>query len=114
MWDFEEISNHWSTYGSSNTADWFSISFDRPIAVNRLKAWFFADNKRYRLPHDVKVEYYNMNGWKEVALTNPDIELLSNTLNDFRFKSIRTDKLRIQFKNPGRGFYTAISEMEVY
>jgi hypothetical protein len=111
IWFFSEILNYWSTRGSSSSADWYTIDFDKDHDVSQVDLYFYSDSSHFFLPDTLTVEYKNAGSW-QVATSVPRNSLSVNTVSQIKFEKLRTTAVRLLFKH-SKGD-VAISEVEVY
>ena len=111
IWYFPEITNRWSTEGSTSTSDWHAIDFARTQELSDVKIYLFADDKIYAVPDGYKLEYRNGNEW--VRLKEEDgSKLIGNTVNTITFNPVSMTGLRITFKHDTK--QVALVELEAY
>ncbi|QHT70029.1 glycogen debranching protein [Rhodocytophaga rosea] len=113
IWYFPEITNRWTTVGSTSHTDWLAIDFGKPFEISSAKIYPFADGNTFAAPDDFTIEYQKGEQWIPVKLT-PDkpVKLIGNTGNTIGFKKITATAMRITFKHELK--QVAISEIEYY
>jgi glycogen debranching enzyme len=113
IWYFPEITNRWTTLGSTAKTDWFSIDFGQPREISSIKIYPVADDKTLAAPDNFAIETQKDGEWIPVAIkrqqpTNPT----GNTENSLFFDKIITARVRISFTHAQK--QVAISEIECY
>src|SRR5688572_14867979 len=98
IWYFPEISNRWSTEGSTSSTDWYAIDFGQTRELSRIETYLYTDDKNFGLPGNYTIQYKNGNEWS--PLTSGDsTKLVGNTKNTIVFNKISTTSVRITFKH---------------
>ncbi len=111
VWYFPEISNRWSTEGSTSTSDWYAIDFGKAHELSKVKIYLYSDDKLYAVPEEYKLEYKSGNEWiplKEEGVS----KLIGNTSSTITFNKVSTTALRITFKHDTKP--VALVELEAY
>jgi len=100
LWFFPEISNGWSPSAPAGTS-WYQIDLRTPQTIGSVELYFFADGEHYQPPPSFQVQYEINAGWKDIPMQAraPQIPL-ANGENRISFPPVRTQQLRIVFKNP--------------
>jgi len=100
LWFFPEISNGWSPSAPAGTS-WYQIDLRTPQTIGSVELYFFADGEHYQPPPSFQVQYEINAGWKDIPTQAraPQIPL-ANGENRISFPPVRTQQLRIVFKNP--------------
>jgi len=113
IWYFPEITNRWTTLGSTSSSDWFALDFAQQRAISSIKVYLFADGKEYGVPDSFTVEYQNGDQWLPVNVKEikPD-KPIGNTVNQMVFDKVITNRIRINFKHGKKS--VAVSEIECY
>jgi len=113
IWYFPEITNRWTTLGSTSKADWFAIDFGKPKEISSMKIYLFADETTFAPPDKFSIEYQNGNEWIPIKPTekNPN-KLIGNTGNTITFDKIIARHVRINFTHETK--QVALCEMECY
>ncbi|MES2848442.1 MAG: discoidin domain-containing protein [Bacteroidota bacterium] len=113
IWYFPEISNRWTTLGSTAGSDWYAVDFEKPNKISTVKIYPVADNNQFALPDAVSIEYKKGAQWLPVKLkTAHTPKLVGNTTNTIAFEKVNTPGIRIHFKHTKK--QVAISEVECY
>jgi hypothetical protein len=112
-WYFPEITNRWTTLGSTAKADWFSIDFGKPREISSIKIYLAADDKTFAAPDSFAIEIQKDDKWIPVAIkrqqpANPT----GNTENSLVFDKATTARVRVNFAHAQK--QVAISEIECY
>ena len=63
-WYFPEISNRWSTLGSTSDSDWYAVDFGAPKNISTIKVALFADGKTFGAPEQIQFEYNDGGKWR--------------------------------------------------
>ncbi|HCZ34541.1 MAG TPA: glycogen debranching protein [Cytophagales bacterium] len=108
-WYFTEITNHWTSEGSTSTTDWMALDFGKDVSLSRAKLSVVA-NARFELPDDFQFEYLQNEKWNPVTFKNKPL-LKANTITELHFEPITTSQLRIVFNHKKN---IAVGEVELY
>jgi hypothetical protein len=111
VWYFTEITNFWSTQGSTNTSDWYSLDFGSPREISTVKLYLLEDGKKYFIPKNIRIEIQQADKWTPVQITGQKIA--GNTVNSFSFDKIAAQQIRIHFDH-GNDQMVALCEIECY
>ena len=115
IWYFPEITNRWSTYGSTSGSDWYALDFGKVRKVSSAKLYFFEDNKNYKTPDEYFVEYWDGKQWQKVnEKSRMPVLPAGNTVNTVDFEKVSTTKMKFIFKNKSKKFATAVLEIQLY
>jgi hypothetical protein len=113
IWYFTEITNRWTTEGSTSQNDWYAIDFGETHELSSVKLYLFADNKTFAVPDAVTIEYKNGGEWISVKLKEQNAgKFIGNTVNAIAFDKITANRIRINFRHTK--MQVAISEIECY
>jgi F5/8 type C domain/Trehalase len=113
VWYFPEITNRWTTLGSTSPADWFAVDFGKPCEISGAKIYPYADDENFSVPGSFSLEYQNGGQWLPIKITgqNP-AKTVGNTMNIISFDKIIATKVKITFRHESK--QVAISEIEYY
>jgi hypothetical protein len=111
VWYFPEISNRWTTIGSSHSSDWYAIDFGKQEEISSVKVSLFADGNTFFVPDSIRIEYDSGDGWKNVPLSNK-ITLKANTSTIISFEKVSATRLRLNFSHGPKA--VALAELECY
>jgi hypothetical protein len=102
LWFFPEIANGWSPSAADSAAtSWYQIDLRTPQTIGSIELYFFADGERFEPPSSFQLQYKDDDGWKEIPKrTRAPQTPIANGENRISFPSLRTQQLRIVFKNP--------------
>jgi len=113
IWYFPEISNRWTTLGSTASTDWYAIDFGQNRTISTVKIYPFADHKIFETPDAFSIEYQKEGQWLPIKLTKQIPEKpVSNTVNTIVFENQTANGIRIYFKHASK--QVAITELECY
>jgi hypothetical protein len=113
IWYFPEITNRWSTLGSTTTTDWYGVDFGKAVNLSAIKLYLFADGKDYFPPTTVSVEYQNAGKWLPLKIKEQKpAQPVGNTVNTLLFDKINATAIRVNFVHQ-KG-QVAVSEIECY
>jgi len=113
IWYFTEITNRWTTLGSTSKNDWYALDFGQPYEISNVKLYLFADNKTFTVPDEVTIEYKNGEQWLPVKLKNTNAgKLTGNTVNTISFNGVIATNIRVNFQHKTKQI--AVSEIECY
>jgi hypothetical protein len=108
-WYFTEITNHWTTEGSTTTTDWLAVEFEKPTTVSNSKIYLIANN-RFDLPSNLLLEYKEGEKWIPVTFKSKPL-LKKNTVTELQFEQVNTSQVRIILEHTKA---VAVGEVEMY
>ena len=86
IWYFPEITNRWSTLGSTSKIDWFALDFGQTREISSIKIYLFADGKIFDIPDSISIEYQNGRQWMPVKIKEQQpVKTIGNTVNTIAF-----------------------------
>ena len=102
LWFFPEISNGWSpSPADTAVTSWYQIDLRTPQTIGSVELYFFADGERYLPPTSFQLQYQSKDGWRDVPMqAHAPQTPIANGENRISFPPLRTQQLRIVFKNP--------------
>jgi hypothetical protein len=113
IWYFTEITNRWTTKGSTSINDWYAIDFGEARKLSSIKIYLVEDDKAFTVPDAITVEYQNNGEWITAKLTSQNAgKLIGNTVNTIAFDTINTNRIRINFRHAKE--QVAVTEIECY
>jgi hypothetical protein len=113
IWYFPEITNRWTTAGSTASTDWYSLDFGQPRKISSIKIYLVADDKLFVAPDSIKIEIQNGDKWIPVAVKEQlPASLVGNTQNTLVFDKTSATRVRINFAHSQK--QVALSEIECY
>jgi len=114
VWFYPNVRNYWSTLGSHNAQDWFSVDFGADKQISTVKLYYYSDDAQFKAPQDYTVQSWSGGAWTDVpgAVKSPATPL-GNGENNISFPAVTTSKLRIVFTN-GEAAATALGEIKAY
>lgn len=114
VWYYPNVPKFWSTLGSSDPQDWYSIDFGGDRSVSSAKLYFYSDGDKYQPPVNYNVQTWNGADWVNAAdakMAPP--QPLGNGENIVTFPPITTSKVRVLFTNRQRAA-TALVALKIY
>ena len=115
IWYFPEITNRWSTFGSSSAPDWYSINFGKVRNVSSAKIYFFEDDKTYKKPDNLTIEYWDGKQWKNVKeKSRIPVSLVGNSVNTVTFQTVAASSIKFVFKNKSKRYAVAVVELQLF
>jgi F5/8 type C domain/Trehalase len=113
IWYFPEITNRWTTAGSTSQTDWYAIDFGKAQKISSAKIYFFADSSNFSVPDNFSAEYLINGKWLPVKLVEQQPEKpVGNTVNRIVFETVTAQSIRINFRHTTK--QVAVSEIELY
>jgi len=114
IWYFTEVTNRWTTFGSTAPTDWYALDFGQPRDISTVKLYLMADQIVYGPPNTYTIEYQNGNGpWQPVKVQQQiPARPTGDTVNTTVFNKVTATRIRITFTHHTRA--TAVSEVECY
>jgi hypothetical protein len=99
-------SRRWTCWSSGKRRDWYAVDYGSIRKLEGVKVWFFDDAPQgsCRPPEEVVVQVWKDKAWKEVA----KVKEIKKGENHFTFDVVETAKIRLEFQNAGKDFYTGI------
>lgn len=110
IWYFPEITNFWSTKGSSDKIDWYGLDFGDRKEITGIKIYLFSDGKTFDIPDSLTIVYKDEGDW--LPLKTNEFKLTGNTVNSISFDKINARQLRINFAHSAK--QVALCEIECY
>lgn len=91
------------------------MEFQNEQSVNTMHVYFFSDGSGVQLPEDCEIQYWTGKKWEyaEMIETIPEA-LIPNALNIFRFKELKTTKVRLIMDHLSEEAFSGIYELELY
>jgi hypothetical protein len=115
VWYFPEITNRWSTYGSSTSTNWYELDLGKVCHISSAKLCFYEDDKIYNKPDGYDVEYWNGKQWKKVKEESRfPASPVGSTANTEKFDNVAASKVKFIFRNDSKKFAIAVTEIELY
>jgi hypothetical protein len=112
-WFDQQFGDKWSSRGSWNNEDWYQVDFERPVDIQAVRLFLYADEQEVAAPKSCKVFYLNEAGWQDVQLTSADPPMpVAHRANLYRFRTIRAKAIRITFRHD-RGIGVGLAQMQV-
>lgn len=113
IWYFPEITNRWTTMGSTSQIDWYAIDLGKEQKISSAKMYVFADSSHFNAPDDFTVEYLNNGKWLPVKMIKQHPQKpVGNTVTSIVFETVTAQSIRINFSHMTK--QVAISEIELY
>jgi len=113
IWYFPEITNRWTTQGSTSDSDWYKIEFNTPKEISTIRLYPIADGNEFDLLDEILITIQNGNKWVQPTLNDPrQLHLTPNTANEISFTKTKATGVVLTFKHPKK--QVAISEIECY
>ncbi len=113
IWYFTEITNRWTTAGSTSNNDWYALDFGQAHELSRIKIYLVDDGITFGVPENISIEYKSGNKWIPVKFKeNNQAKLIGNTVNEIAFDKVKADAMRISFMHSKK--QVAVSEIECY
>lgn len=111
IWFFPEITNYWSTEGTTNNMNWLRIDFEKPITFSTIKLYPVVNRGRMALPKAIAIQTLNREQWK-TRKTIYAKHLRANTENLIKLPPTQAEGLRFTILHPNK--VVAFGEVEVY
>jgi hypothetical protein len=113
IWYFPEITNRWTTLGSTTQHNWFAVDFGQSHTISGVRIALIADNKTFGLPDSITVDYKKGDQWFPVTpKESGKMKLVANTQNTVGFDAVNATAIRVNFECLTRA--VAVSEIECY
>ncbi|MBL7740835.1 MAG: hypothetical protein JNK14_16565 [Chitinophagaceae bacterium] len=113
IWYFPEITNRWTTLGSTSAVDWFALDFGQAREISAVKVYSFADNNIFSTSDSFIVEYQKGSDWLPVKVKESyTVKPAGNKVKTVIFDKIATNRVRVSFKHGSMA--VAVSEIECY
>ena len=112
IWYFPEITNGWTTKGSTSSEDWYALDFKQNRDISSVNLYFYSDKKTFAVPDTLYLEYEQNGKWLSVKPTTKGVvPLKPNTRNSFQFEKASATSIRIRMKHSK---IVSLVEFEVY
>jgi hypothetical protein len=100
----------WTCWSSGRRRDWYAVDYGPARKLQGVKVWFFDDAPTggCRPPEEVVVQVWKDGAWAEVARSKD----VKKGENHFPFKAVETGRVRLEFRNAGKDFYTGLYGLE--
>ena len=113
IWYFTEITNRWTTFGSTVSSDWYALDFGQTHNISGIKIYLVTDDETFGIPDDIVIEYRSDGKWLPVKpKAQAPVKFIGNTVNEIVFDEVTASTIRIQFKHTTK--QVAVSEIECY
>lgn len=113
IWYFPEITNRWTTSGSSSKKDWISIDFGQPREISQIRLYLVSDNNEFAAPENFEIEIQKDGQWTPVKISGQKPgKPTGNTINSLTFEKVSARQVRIVINHAAK--QVAISEVECY
>ncbi|HEX5152096.1 MAG TPA: trehalase family glycosidase [Parafilimonas sp.] len=113
IWYFPEITNRWTTLGSTASSDWYALDFGHNHTISGIKIYFIADGENFDVPDSADIEYEGKSKWLPVEpKAQTPLKFIGNTVNEIVFSKVTANAIRINFKHTRK--QVAVSEIECY
>ncbi|MBS1597238.1 MAG: glycogen debranching protein [Bacteroidetes bacterium] len=110
IWYFPEITNRWTTAGSTSKNDWYAVDFKEPHEISSVKIYLVTDDKTFAVPDGIAIEYQHEGKW--LPINAKPVKLIGNTVNKIDFDKLTTSGIRINFAHGTK--QVAVTELECY
>lgn len=94
--------NRWTSYGSPNATDWLQIDFGKEVEFCRVEIAIYDDRGGVQAPDSYEIQVSTDGKWIPVTGVKFSPEKpIGSDWNTASFDRVRTDRLRVVFKNSG-------------
>ena len=113
IWYFKDITNRWTTLGSTSNTDWFALDFGQRHEVSGINLYLCADGELFHIPDNFSIEYQSGGLWLPVKeKERRPAQPVANTVNKVIFDKVAASGIRINFKHTATEI--AVTEVECY
>jgi F5/8 type C domain/Amylo-alpha-1,6-glucosidase len=116
LWFFPKISNGWSPSLTDTAAtSWYQIDLRTPESIGSIELYFFADGEGSEPPSSFQLQYKDGDGWRDIPTQARVPQTpIANGENRISFPPLRTQQIRIVFKNPPAPAQLRLIEAKVF
>ncbi|KAF2173651.1 carbohydrate-binding module family 13 protein [Zasmidium cellare ATCC 36951] len=105
----------WTTSGSSNAQDTFTIDLRRPQSINNVQLYFYDNGTNVRVPTSYDLQYLpSNNSWTSIPSQTRSGTLANNAQITITFPQLTTQQIRITAPNHGNGVGWGLSEFQIW
>ena len=105
--------NRWTSYGSTNAADWVEVDFGRPETVDELELYLWGDGRGVKAPRNYGVQYWDGRAWTWATVRSRlPAEPQVSAVNTIRIAPVTTTNLRVALANDLPA-YSGITELVI-
>jgi hypothetical protein len=106
--------NRWTSYGSTNAADWLEVDFGEPKEVGRVELCLYDDRGGVRPPAAYTVQSWTGSAWQDAPdQTKSPAKPVGSALNTVTFPKLTTARLRVVFTHQGQA-RSGVTELLVW
>jgi hypothetical protein len=106
--------NRWTSFGSTNAADWLELDFGMPKAVSRLDLHIYDDRGGVQPPVNYTVQYWSGMEWRDAARqVKSPLAPVGSAINSVTFDQVTTSKVRVFFTHRGKA-RSGVTELEAW
>ncbi len=95
--------------------EWLEYDWTKPVNVNRVSVYWFADGQGIKLPKAARVFYWDGKAFVRVAGTQ-ELGVEGNQFNEMTFEPVTTTKVRMEFDSGAKAvnFSTGVLQWKVF
>ncbi|HEY2509457.1 MAG TPA: RICIN domain-containing protein [Polyangiaceae bacterium] len=106
--------SRWTSFGSPNASDSFTIDFQRPVTFDYVRLHFYDDGGGVRAPASFELQALLQGVWTSIpGQSRAPAQPVGNARNELSFPPVTTNQLRVVAPNAGAGVGWGIGELWV-
>lgn len=95
--------NRWTSYGSTNAADWLEIDFGAPTELGRVELCIYDDRGGVQPPASYAIQTWTGTEWRDVqGQVNTPARPTGSAVNTATFPKVTAPKFRVVFTHQGK------------
>ncbi len=102
----------WTSYGSPDSSDWYSLDFGSNKTINRIDLMFYDDNGGVKTPASYTLQSWDGNQWVDIPGQIRTPQQPVNDRNTIAFPPVSTQKIRVVMVHGGAA--VGLTEIEVW
>jgi hypothetical protein len=106
--------NRWTSYGSTNSADWLEVDFGAPKTFGRVEVLLYDDRGGVQPPAAYSVQVFTNGFWQEVpGVVREPATPTGSAANNATFAPVTAGRMRVVFTHKGKA-RSGVTELMVW
>jgi hypothetical protein len=106
--------NRWTSFGSTNSADWLEIDFGGSKVINRAELYIYDDRGGVQAPADYNLQYWSGEQWRDlVNQVKVPGSPIGNMGNSVGFDRVTTTRVRVILTHKGKA-RSGLTEIQIW
>jgi hypothetical protein len=115
IWFYPEMRNGWTTEGSTNLSDWYSVDFGQARWLSSVALYFYGDGAQFKPPAVYNLQSWSGTEWVDAPHQEKTPAMpVENGENTVTFSRMQASKVRVVFANPGNGAAISLVEIKAF